>query len=147
MSYYGAYKLHAIRLQARTHADAHVSAPGHTHVGARARRHKYIIRIAFPRQQWFSNALHCYVMRTLLVLLLLFVRVYMCAYVHIYMYMDIGLYISVCCVCVMYIYMFMCLCIYVYICTYVCVYVVCVCVWLLCINLSSKISKLVDWFS
>jgi hypothetical protein len=27
--------------------------------------HKYVIRIAFPRQQWFANAPQCYIIRTL----------------------------------------------------------------------------------
>jgi hypothetical protein len=30
-----------------------------------ARTHKYVICIALPRQQWFGNASHCYVVRTL----------------------------------------------------------------------------------
>ena len=35
-----------------------------------AHTQKYVILIAFPRQQWFANALHCYVIRRLPVLLM-----------------------------------------------------------------------------
>ena len=40
-----------------THMSARVRAHTHTH--------KYVIFIAFPRQQWFPNAPQCYVIRTL----------------------------------------------------------------------------------
>jgi hypothetical protein len=36
---------------------------------SRARIHKCVIFIPFPRQQWFANSSHCYVIRTLSVLL------------------------------------------------------------------------------
>ena len=42
--------------------------------GTHAHTDKYVILIAFPRQQWFANASQCYVIRTLHVLLLLQMR-------------------------------------------------------------------------
>jgi hypothetical protein len=60
-SQYGAYTLHA-RL-ARLHAPTLMYTPARP-VHARTRTHKYVIFIAFPRQQWFTNAPHCYVLCT-----------------------------------------------------------------------------------
>ena len=42
-----------------THAHAHAHALAHTH--------KYVIFIAFPRQQWFANAPQCFVLSWFLV--------------------------------------------------------------------------------
>jgi hypothetical protein len=46
-----------------THSHIHSHASCHKH--ARARTHKYVILIAFPRQQWFANAPIYHVMRIL----------------------------------------------------------------------------------
>ena len=49
-------------------ARKHTLAPVHPHFHARALTHKYVIITAFPPQQWFPNAPHCYVIHTLSVL-------------------------------------------------------------------------------
>ena len=40
-----------------THAHTHAYALGHMHARVRAHTHKYVIFIAFPRQQCFANRL------------------------------------------------------------------------------------------
>ena len=47
-----------------THAHAHAQPLGHKHTCARAHTDKYVILIAFPRQQQFAKAPQCYVICT-----------------------------------------------------------------------------------
>jgi hypothetical protein len=60
-SQYGAYELHVS--YASLHTCMRMQTP--TRLGTRTRAHKYVIRISFSPQQWFTNTLQYYVMRTL----------------------------------------------------------------------------------
>jgi hypothetical protein len=44
----------------------------HQHEHSRVRTHtqEYVIQLALPREQWFANALQCYITRTLPVLII-----------------------------------------------------------------------------
>ena len=55
--------------------EGYMHARACTRSGARtrtraSRTHNYVIFVAFPRQQWFANAFHCSIIRTLSVLLI-----------------------------------------------------------------------------
>jgi hypothetical protein len=69
-SQYGAYELHAglARLHARTRMYTPTRPGTRMYACARVHTHKYVIFIAFTRQQGFVNAPYCYVIRTLRVL-------------------------------------------------------------------------------
>ena len=56
---------------ARTRIYTPMRLGTHMHARTRAHAHKYVILIALPRQQRFADALHCYVIHTLPVLLTL----------------------------------------------------------------------------
>ena len=60
-----------------TYAHAHPHAPGYPHERTRTHAHidQQVILIAFPRQQWFANAPHCYAICTLSLLLLFFTTI------------------------------------------------------------------------
>ena len=47
------------------HTSYMLDKQGYMHAHACARRHKNVIFIAFPRQQWFAKGPQCYVIRTL----------------------------------------------------------------------------------
>ena len=64
-SQYGAHELHAGKARLYTRIRMHTPTLPGTRTHERAPTHKYVIFIAFPRQQWFANAPVCYVMRTL----------------------------------------------------------------------------------
>jgi hypothetical protein len=60
-------------IHAYVHSHAH--ALGHTYTHTHT--HKYVIFIAFARQQWFANAPQCYVIRTLCIFLSTTFNVYL----------------------------------------------------------------------
>jgi hypothetical protein len=71
-SQHGAYALRAGIASPYARMRIHKPKLSGTHMHARTRKHAhtghYVILIAFPQQQWYVNAPHCYRIRTLLVL-------------------------------------------------------------------------------
>ena len=71
-SQYGAYALRAglktLYARMRMHTQTRPGKHMHAHTRKHAHTYQYVILIAFPQQQRFVNAPHCYVIRTFPVL-------------------------------------------------------------------------------